>query len=105
MIEVLTENGLKISLENGLLAVSPKDLITKDLRDFIRRNKLELVSELKWQNLETLLSTDAEMKEQFEFEVSERIAIMQFDGELSEDEACKLARKTTFQMWLSLFGE
>lgn len=105
MIEVLTEKGLKVSLENDLLAVSPKVLITSDLRDFIRRNKPELISELKRQKLETLFETNAEMKEQFEFEVSERIAIMQYDGKLSEDEAQKLARKSTFQVWLSLFGE
>lgn len=105
MIEVLTEKGLKVSLENGLLAVSPKDLITSEVRNFICQNKPELITELKRQKLETLLSTNAEMKEQFEFEVSERIAIMMFDGKSIGIEVVKLARKVVFQTWLSLFGE
>ena len=105
MIEVLIEKGLKVSLKNGSLAVSPKNLITGEVRNFIRQNKPELIAELRRQKLETLFSTNPEMKEQFEFEVLERIAIMTLDGKVLEIEAIRLANETTFNLWISLFGD
>lgn len=48
--------------------------------------------------LESLLSADEDLREQFEFEVLERIAIMIFDGKIDEKEAIALARKETFRV-------
>ena len=51
------------------------------------------------------LLKNVEMKEQFEFEIEERTAIMIFDGGMSEAEAIKLARENVKQTWLAHFGE
>lgn len=104
-IEILQQNGLSISLENGRLKVNPKENLTDKLRALIYANKQKILVELKARNLESLLSGNDEMSEQFDFEVSERTAIMTIDGKLPEAEAVRLAEKTTFQIWLDLFGE
>lgn len=85
----LMKEGLNLTLVNDTIAVTPQSQLTDSLRNFIRENKAKIVSELQ------------EMKQQFEFEVSERVAIMIFDGKLSENEAIELSGKNTFQMWLS----
>ncbi len=46
-MQTLTNKGLKITLENGRLAVAPKTALTDDLREFIRVNKKQLLSELQ----------------------------------------------------------
>ncbi len=56
-MQTLTNKGLKITLENGRLAVAPKTALTDDLREFIRVNKKQLLSELqtlKTENVRTL---------------------------------------------------
>ncbi len=103
MIEVLTEKGLKVSLENGRLAVSPKTKLTDNLRNFIWEQKEKLVLELRTRKLDSLLSSDSDLREQFEFEIEERTAIMIFDGGLSETEAVKLARENVTEIWFDLF--
>jgi hypothetical protein len=103
-IEILTENGLMLALESGRLAVTPKTKLTDNLRNFIASNKDRIILELRTRKLESLLSSDPDLREQFEFEVSERIAIMIFDGGLSESEAVKQAKESTFQIWLNLFA-
>jgi hypothetical protein len=105
MVEVLTEKGLNLSVKNGLLAVSPKTRLTDDLREFIRHNKEAIILELQTQNLESLLLSDQELREQFDFEVEERTAILIFDANTLEGEAAELARSFTFQTWLGLFTE
>lgn len=104
-IEILNEKGLMLALESGRLAVTPKTKLTDKLRNFIASNKERIISELWVRKLETLLLSRPDLREQFEFEVEERIAIMIFDGGLSESEAVTLARATTFQIWLNLFAE
>ena len=78
----LTEKGLIVSLEDGRLAVSPKTKLTDNLRNFIWEQKEKLVLELRTRKLDSLLSSDSDLREQFEFEIEERTAIMIFDGGL-----------------------
>lgn len=103
--ENLRQKGLTLSLESGRLAVSPKAKLTDDLRNFIRLHKEEIVSELRACKLESLFSANPDLREQFEFEVNERAAIMIFDGGLPEAEAISLSREDVSKIWFSLFGE
>ncbi|HXH68735.1 MAG TPA: hypothetical protein VNI60_00160 [Pyrinomonadaceae bacterium] len=105
LTDTLTRNGLEIRVENGLLAVSPKQKLSDSLREFIRLNKQQILAELRKIKLDSLLSENDALSEQFEFEVEERTAIMIFDGEVEETEANTLAFETTLEIWLSLFGE
>ena len=59
---------------------------------------------LKIFSLDELLEND-ELREQFEFEVEERTAIMIFDGEMLESEAATFARANVERIWLSLFAD
>ncbi len=102
-IETLVQNGLSLSIENGLLGVSPKQQLTDDLRNYIRRNKTQILAELRKDQLICLLSENKELQEQFDFEVEERIAIMIFDGEINSNEAEILAFENTLRTWISLF--
>lgn len=103
--QTLIQNGLTASIKNGLLGVSPKKLLTDDLREFISRNKSQIIIELREAKLNSLLLENDELQEQFNFEVEERTAIMIFDGEINETEAERLALRNTLENWLSLFGE
>jgi hypothetical protein len=47
IIKTLTEKGFTMALEGERLAISPKANLTADLREFIRANKRQLVSELQ----------------------------------------------------------
>ena len=105
MLEVLTGKGLSVALRKGNLAVSPKVKITEDLRTFIRQNKQEIVSEICNQSLESLFASDDDMRQQFNFEVEERAAIMIFDGSFSEEDAIDQAYSLTAQLWFELFCE
>jgi hypothetical protein len=49
IIQTLTEKGFTPKLEKGRLAITPKANLTADLREFIRANKRQLVSELQTQ--------------------------------------------------------
>jgi hypothetical protein len=104
-IEFLTERGFALSLENGRLAVSPKGKLTESLRKFIREQKENLVLQLRRRKLELLLSRNNELREQFAFEIEERISLMVIDGEISEAESLEVAKESTFQIWLILFGD
>ena len=53
-------------------------------------------------SLETLLE-DSGLRDQFDFEVKERIAIMMFDSGMSEAEATYQARKCVEETWLGFF--
>jgi hypothetical protein len=46
---------------------------------------------------------DPKLRDQFDFEVEERTAIMMFDSELRETEAKYLARKCVEEIWIGLF--
>ncbi len=105
LTDTLTRNGLEIRVENGLLAVSPKQKLSDSLREFIRLNKQQILAELRKIKLSSLLSENDALRKQFEFEVEERTAIMIFDGEVEETEANSLAFETKLEIWLSLFGE
>ena len=105
LTDTLTRNGLEIRVENGLLAVSPKQKLSDSLREFIRLNKQQILMELRKIKLDFLLSETDALREQFEFEVEERTAIMIFDGEVEETKANSLALETTIETWLSLFDE
>lgn len=105
-IETLTQNGLSLSIKNGLLGVSPKQRLTDDLRDFIQQNKTQILTEVRKAKLDSLLSANNELQEQFNFEVEERAAIMIFDGdETDETKAENIAFETTLGIWVGLFSE
>lgn len=46
MIDFLTQSGLTIETEGGNLVVRPKELITDEVRAFIRTHKVEILAEL-----------------------------------------------------------
>ena len=47
LTETLIEKGFTVALDGDRLAVTPKTRLTDDLRDFIRSNKSQLISELQ----------------------------------------------------------
>jgi hypothetical protein len=104
-VDVLVQNGLKVYLKGDLIAVEPKDKITDSLRSFIRTNRENLVEELRNKQLKSILEANPQLKEQFDFEVEERIAIMTIDGKLSENEAQELGYQTTADLWINLIVE
>src|SRR5687767_1018467 len=53
-------------------------------------------------SLDELLK-DEEMREQFEFEIEERTAILIFEEGISETQAPILARQSVEETWLALF--
>jgi hypothetical protein len=55
LTQTLKKRGFNVTVENGRLAVSPKSKLTDDLRDFIRTNKDQLVSELQTGKMKMLL--------------------------------------------------
>src|SRR5690554_2077995 len=99
LIDTLLQKGLSISIKNGLLGISPKISLTDELRDFIRQNRTQILAEIQKAKLDSLLSGNDELREQFYFEVEERTAIMIFDGESNEAEVKALAYQTTLETW------
>ncbi len=55
--------------------------------------------------LENLFANSPDLRDQFEFEIQERIAFMTIDGGLPETEAEKAATETTTDIWLKIFTE
>src|SRR5688572_29074146 len=103
IIETLIQKGFSLSIKNGLLGVSPKMRITDDLRNYISRNKPQILTELRKDQLICLLAENEDLREQFDFEVEERTAIMIFDGEINTKGAEISAFETTLGHWISLF--
>jgi hypothetical protein len=52
----LTEAGLHVRSEDGLLLVSPMSLLTKETRQLLQDHKLELIAFLQCETLDELLA-------------------------------------------------
>jgi 1,2-phenylacetyl-CoA epoxidase catalytic subunit len=104
-IENLVEAGFnfRVSDENKLF-INPINNLSIEAKRFLQENKSEIISELRWRKLEILLMQNDELREQFQFEVAERTAIMIADGNIPEIEAVTLAEQTTAEMWKDLFS-
>ena len=87
---------------------APERLVTTELIESLRRYKADIIAELRRLDDEARrrgffreLSRDADRWREFETEMEERAAIMEFDGGLSRDEATALAEVMTADQWLN----
>jgi hypothetical protein len=86
----LRSAGLHFAIEAGCLAVWPRDLITREIRNAIQAHRAAIVRLVL---------------EEARGDLEERAAILEFDGGHSRDEAERLAlAEFGFQNWEQLDG-
>lgn len=83
ILDEINQAGLSLTLEGNLIKVSNPDCLTDDLRNLIRNNKPEIVSQLS----KSKSAQSNELVKDIQEQIEERAAIMEYDGGLSRHDA------------------
>lgn len=87
---------------------APESLVTPEFLETLRERKADIIAELRRRDEDTQeralyreLNRNPDLWREFETQMEERAAIMEFDGGLSREEATALAEVMTADQWLN----
>ena len=110
LIAVLRARDVRLSVPapDRLCVNAPECFVTPWFIETLRRHKVDIIAELRRHHEDARnrvffreLSREPDRRREFETQMEERAAILEFDGGLSRDDATAQAEVMTADQWLN----